>query len=302
MVNPFFPVCLNISDLSARFAGLVVSPNPLLELSPSLPMENSEPTSAPMHYREPSVAIPQAFGGEEGLCRPFLMQCALVFDLQPFSYPTDRSRVAYTINLLRGRALKWVSAHWEGRNQCLNTYEAFTQELRRAFDRPTRRQAVSRQLHALRQGTGSVSDYSIEFRTLAADSGWGADPALQSAFYNGLSESIKDELTSREEPADLDSLITLSIKIDERLRERRKERSNRPSPPEPFRPAMTSSRPLAPVYRRETDPEPMQLGRARLTAEERSRRRQDGSCLYCGRPGHYIASCPTRPVKDGARR
>lgn len=32
----------------------------------------------------------------------------------------------------------------------------------------------------------------------------------------------------------------------------------------------------------------------RLTAQERSRRRLGGLCLYCGEPGHFAASCPRK--------
>ena len=38
----------------------------------------------------------------------------------------------------------------------------------------------------------------------------------------------------------------------------------------------------------------MQLGRARLSPEERRRRQLEGRCFYCGETGHLIASCPTK--------
>lgn len=41
-------------------------------------------------------------------------------------------------------------------------------------------------------------------------------------------------------------------------------------------------------------PEPMQLGRARLSVGERSRRMNNNCCLYCGGAGHFIATCPIR--------
>lgn len=45
--------------------------------------------------------------------------------------------------------------------------------------------------------------------------------------------------------------------------------------------------------------EPMQIGRTRLTPEERQRRRKEGRCLYCGLLGHFLAACP---VKDQAHQ
>ena len=38
----------------------------------------------------------------------------------------------------------------------------------------------------------------------------------------------------------------------------------------------------------------MQLGRARLSPEERRKRQLEGRCFYCGETGHLVASCPTK--------
>lgn len=78
-------------------------------------------------------------------------------------------------------------------------------------------------LFSLRQGPRSVSEYAIEFRTLAADSGWN-EASLQAVFVNGLSELLKDELVSHPVLKDFDELISLTIRIDNRCRERRREK------------------------------------------------------------------------------
>lgn len=167
------------------------------------------------------------------------------------------------------------------------------------FNHPVCGRDASNRLTNIRQGSRSVADYAIEFRTLAAESGWN-DPALQGAFYRGLQETLKDELATRDDSSSLDHLISTSIKLDNRLRERRRERGSRSyipslrtSPPPDILPAIASS---------DTGPEPMQLGRARLTPQEHEHRRASKLCLYCGKSGHFIAACPARPVKDPARR
>ncbi len=40
------------------------------------------------------------------------------------------------------------------------------------------------------------------------------------------------------------------------------------------------------------DPEPMQVGRARLSREEKERRRSQGLCMYCGAAGHFASHLP----------
>ncbi|KAM7406710.1 hypothetical protein PAMA_002763 [Pampus argenteus] len=45
----------------------------------------------------------------------------------------------------------------------------------------------------------------------------------------------------------------------------------------------------------------MQLGRAKLTPEERRRRQQEGSCFYCGQTNHLLAACPIRKPREVSR-
>lgn len=152
----------------------------------------------------------------------------------------------------------------------------------------------------------------MNFRTVAADSGWN-DTALQGLFLSGLSEQLKDELAARDDSDSLDSLVSLAIKLDNRLRERCREKAScqpplptsNPSPPSFLGTASGSflahrSFP-SPNTPTSTEEEPMQLGRARLSPEERLRRMNAGECIYCGRSGHFLASCPHRP-KEEARQ
>ena len=61
-----------------------------------------------------------------------------------------------------------------------------------------------------------MAEYSIDFWTLAADSKWN-DEALQGVFMLGLNHSVKDELALRDEPSNLHGLVSLAIKIDNRI-------------------------------------------------------------------------------------
>lgn len=146
-----------------------------------------------------------------------------------------------------------------------------------------------------------MADYSIEFRLLAAGSGWN-DSALRGVFLQGLSEQLKDELAVKNESASLDSLISLAVRLDNWLRERRRERSSQPFATRPFDPSSSAPRqPLPALSRTPAGPKPMQLGRACLTREEQSRRMSSRECLYCGQKGHFIASCPLCPKAPKAQ-
>lgn len=73
-----------------------------------------------------------------------------------------------------------------------------------------------------------MADYSIEFRTLAAEAGWD-EGALHSIFVQGLDEVLQDELAFRDEPSSLDPLILFAILLDNHLRDRKStERGRNP--------------------------------------------------------------------------
>ncbi len=78
--------------------------------------------------------------------------------------------------------------------------------------------------------------------------------------------------------------------------QRRRVRGAVSRPLEALTPAVVSS-PLC------SDPEPMQLGGVRISAEEREPRIRSRLCLYCGANGHFAASCPLKgqssPVDGG---
>ncbi|KAI3374155.1 hypothetical protein L3Q82_006021 [Scortum barcoo] len=74
------------------------------------------------------------------------------------------------------------------------------------------------------QGRRRVVDYALEFRTLAADSGWN-ETSIIGAFMDGLAEEVKDFLAPLDTPRDFESLVEIASRIDNRLRERERETS-----------------------------------------------------------------------------
>ncbi|KAL2102227.1 hypothetical protein ACEWY4_001395 [Coilia grayii] len=113
--------------------------------------------------------------------------CDFIQRLSPGHFPTERAKVAYIITRLTGKALDWATALWSHRNPDCLTSERFMDALKRVFDDGlTQRQASSRLL-SLTQGQRSVVDYAIEFRTLAAETGWEGE-ALPS--FNWASSTV----------------------------------------------------------------------------------------------------------------
>ncbi len=134
--------------------------------------------------------------------------------------------MAYVITLLSGKALAWETALWEQSPQpaIFSDYSCFIEEMRRVFDHPVSGYEAASRLLKLTQGSLSVAELAVEFRTLAMESGWNQE-ALTVAFNQALSDEIKDELAARDPETDLESLIDMAIRLDNRLRERRSERT-----------------------------------------------------------------------------
>lgn len=73
------------------------------------------------------------------------------------------------MGLLQGDALDWAAATWQSKPEVHNNYGKFVSELKKVFDHPVQGQEASTRLLNIRQGERSVAEYSVEFRTLAAE-------------------------------------------------------------------------------------------------------------------------------------
>ncbi len=258
--------------------------------APPTPPSFSIPgNQSPQH--EPRLPAPEMYAGDPNLCRAFLTKCSLFFSLQPLTFATEVSRVALVLTLLSGRAALWGTAVWENRHPCCSSFHSLSQEMRRVFDRALVGREAARMLADLRQGEQSVSDYSIQFRTLAAECEWN-EKAQWDMFLHGLADRIHQEIEVVELPLGLDELVDLALRVDARLQQRDLRGRRKLTPRYPFFDTGDT------VGHSSVD-EPMQVGRARLSREERDRRRTRGLCLYCGAAGHFLVKCP---VKDQARQ
>ncbi|KAI2657213.1 Retrotransposon-derived protein PEG10 [Labeo rohita] len=134
-----------------------------------------------MTSHKPRINNPPVYAGEPTNCRSFLIQCEVVFSLQPQTYASDKSKVAYVISLQPGRARDWGAAIWDSCSLCCEDFKLFKAEMIKVFDRSVFGKEASRQLAALRQGKRSIADYAIEFKILAATSDW--NPAALAARF-----------------------------------------------------------------------------------------------------------------------
>ncbi len=161
--SAYSEISLQLNRLVERFDQLHPSP------SVATPPPDQDGTIN--RHAEPRLNPPAPYSGEPNTCRSFLSQCSLTFSLQPSCFPTERSKVAFIITLLVGQAREWGTAMWDNEQDCCSSFDSFSEELRKVFDRSAQGTEAARALALLRQRESSVSSYSNEFRTLAASCG-----------------------------------------------------------------------------------------------------------------------------------
>ncbi|KAL0192225.1 hypothetical protein M9458_010521, partial [Cirrhinus mrigala] len=187
----------------------------------------------------------------------FLLQVNLYIQMQPQQFPSENAKVAFLISLLT---------------------EQFTSHFSEVFSTATGTLTTSDQLFRLQQGTSSVNDYTLHFRTLVAASGWN-EVALMGTYRQGLNPEIRAAMALYDDSIGLESCLQRTTRVSQRLAA--------------CQPPITTPQPAS-VAASFPVPEPMQVDTTRLSRTEWNRCIMLGLCLYCGQQGHLIRICPIR--------
>ncbi|KAK3565620.1 hypothetical protein QTP86_012943 [Hemibagrus guttatus] len=193
--------------------------------------------------------------------------CSLALEMQPQLYPDDKAKVAFIISRLEGKALRWAEPLWTQHHPAVTSLSSFLEHFR-------------------------------EFRTLASASGWN-EQALITTYRQGLNPSIRLHLAAYVDSIGLEKFIQLSIRVATCMQLCLEEHQDQLLPP-------AAPRRSEHVRCPEPADEPMDLEHSDVATIERQRERQrrlaQNRCLYCGRLGHFIAECPTRPARSVVTR
>ncbi len=205
-------------------------PDPFQELVDNLRRVLLTPTTAPVPpvtnitnttSSSPTVitspmAKPAPFTGVAEECNRFLLQCLLALEMQPHLYTTDRAKIAFIISLLTGQALPWAETIWSQSSTVKQSVNSFIEHFREVFGLPAGDSSVGEQLYHLRQGSLSITDYALKFRTLAAASGWN-EHSLLTTYRQGLEPRVRLQLSAYDDFYGLEKCIQLSIRCANRM-------------------------------------------------------------------------------------
>ena len=267
---------------------------------------------------------PEKYEGEQDGLQPFITGMMQYFSLHSSRFEEDYAKVAGTYPFMKGRAAVWMQPYMQDYLENANTsngdlgqcktetrrlfedWEEFTEEMVKMFGDIDAAKQAARKIGAIRQ-RDSVSKYAIAFRHLQAKISWDDEP-LREAFYNGLKETIKDELTHYDDPEDLQEMVALAIKIDNRLYARKQYRKQG----ERYAPLSgkgKETRPNRQQWRRDRDGDVEMADQASaekkkpngISDKERQKRYDNKACLRCGEVGHFKRECPKKPKYENAK-
>ena len=188
-------------------------------------------TTASGEPRLEVAKIPTFDGGDNGTTvQAFITQARARLLYNP-SINTEEAKVRYVAGYLHGPALNWFEPtmrdHLENDTDNRDTettkvfgnFDYFAKRLHETFGNPDEKRTAERRLGHLKQKE-SASKYAAEFQQIASKTGWDDDDALMAAFYQGLRDDVKDELSREERPGELHVYISKAVKIRNRLYER----------------------------------------------------------------------------------
>jgi hypothetical protein len=161
---------------------------------------------------------PEKFTGEDrGKLRSFVALLRLRLIDRPGEFPSEQSKLWYAFSRLEGAALEQIIHLVQNDRVNLENFEAFVTSLDEAYGDPDHVNTAKRTLAKLRQANRDFITYYVEFQRLIADLDWN-DAVKRAALHRGLSEELKDILSTQDLPEDWANYVALVKKRDMQYR------------------------------------------------------------------------------------
>ncbi|KAF8696468.1 hypothetical protein RHS03_07867, partial [Rhizoctonia solani] len=240
---------------------------------PAAPQVTLAPPPAPSTVK---VDHPDAFKGKIGSeAKQWLTRMLAWVRLNQRQFLSDLEVLSFLLMNMTEAAGAWAHPHLDqlGSHRALiQTVDEFKVEFLAAFGDPDATRAAERKITSLTQ-TGTCAEYITKFRTLQMELDWN-NAALRGQFARGLHWELQDA----------------ALIIDNALR---KEQASHPQ--QGNKSGKTSSTPNrgASTGQQATKTGPLSSNPNYVLEEERNRRRTEGLCVKCGKPGHKFAECRT---------
>jgi hypothetical protein len=250
-------------------------------------------------YEPKGLKDPDAFDGTRSQYLPWKYQIEAKLRSEPRRFHTSHLAINYTFSRTTGdaraRIFPWVSMH-----AASSTLDQFFQHLDGAFKDAHMAETARNKLQNMRQKTDNVRDFIQDFNKEALTAGLFDHAILKSMFLNALHHELRTALagTIFPEHTTIEEMQSHVAAVSDnlwRLKLRNKKKAT-----SPLNNALpTTSSPDAMDW----EPSRTQTQRATwVSQKEINRRRDEGSCLRCGKKGHLISSCKLKPAQNPERQ
>ena len=254
----------------------------------------------------PKLNPPKTFTGIRTDYQAFILQLNLIFNSDPYRYQGDATKISYAASFLSGSALEWFKPHVSDEGIIdFDTWGAFVNSLKAAFDDPDARATAEQKLRTLKQGTKDCAAYHAEFAPVATQLRLDHVTRI-SWFKHGLSYEVGKMMITQPHTENFNEYVKQAIQVDNALRALNNRNPRNSGGQFTAKPAGTTNNtaPSTPSTSTGVQPGPMDLSAARkrgpLTAAEKKRCRDNSLCLYCGSPGHWATTCPQKKRRTAA--
>ena len=270
---------------------------------------------------------PDHFSGKDRSKLPdFLAQCRIYFHSLPKKFPDDRSKIMFVGSYLDSPAFDWfcngflkddpddLKAHFI-------FWSDFVQELENNFGDPDAQHRAERELQKLHiLENHRALRYITEFERLSGMLPDWSDRPLAEAFYRGLPDRIKTNISNLAipRPRELHRLKRLVTTLDENYwdmkgdapstnpsnsnssnNKSKKPNSSSRTEPNSTAPQSNSTSSTDPKAKSPTSYSRHLGSDGKLTQAEKDRRKAKGLCAYCGEK-HLLDACPLRKAPTSA--
>ena len=299
-----------LSSSSSSESNTEALANRVAELEAMMRRSSSQPTPYVTTPKEPKINSPAPFKGNKAESEEFILKCQAIFDICTRTYHDDKTKLAFVFNLLQGDAYQWVKPALltkEKKPAWVITWRDFQLEFLKYFSDSDIKEVSRQRLKSLKQ-VGSVSSYATEFKKYALYLDC-TDETLRQAFFDGLTLDVQDRLLSPQRFSSYTELVDSAIEWGNLLYQRRKAGSTSRNSRytyathevarTPFVPRTPSVNVHKTVDTSVKGPWPMDVDsvqpRKPLTQAEKDHRKKHDLCMYCGKPGHKIENCRSKP-------
>ncbi len=124
----------------------------------------------------------------------------------PHQFSGNHAKVSFIISLLSGRARQWAESLWNSKSPVIRSIDSFIAHFKDVFGTSTSSISVHEDLFQLRQANRNIQEYTINFHTLAASSGWN-ETALLFAYRRGLNPKLRQQTSIFEDAVGLESFL-----------------------------------------------------------------------------------------------